>query len=159
MKNELPDNAGVIAPPPLIFAVTLAAGLLLHGKFPVRSALSLPRIPRFVLGGSLIGLAVTIIPLAFRTLRRAQTNVDPREPTTAIVVAGHYRFTRNPIYLSFALLYAGIATLFNGIGAMLLFPAFLLFIRRGAIDREERYLERKFGERYLNYKRRVPRWI
>ena len=159
MQNGLPDNAKVIAPPPLIFAVTLATGLLLHAKIPVRRAFSLPRMTRFVLGGSLIGFGVMLITLAFGALRRAQTNVDPRMPTTAVVVEGPYRFTRNPIYLSFALLYAGIATLFNAIGAMVLFPAFLFFLRRGVIDREERYLERKFGEQYLSYKRKVPRWF
>ena len=57
------------------------------------------------------------------------------------------------------LLYAGIATLFNTLWAMLLLPVLLFIINRGVIDREERYLERKFGDEYLRYKMRIPRWF
>jgi protein-S-isoprenylcysteine O-methyltransferase Ste14 len=43
--------------------------------------------------------------------------------------------------------------------AIILLPVALLVIQRGVIEREERYLERKFGEEYLSYKARVRRWI
>src|SRR5438477_12293762 len=115
MKNDLPDNPGLIAPPPLLFAITLTAGFLLHFRLPMRLRLHTPRIIRFILGGSLIGLAITIIGLAFKTMERAHTNVDPRQPTTTIVAEGPFQFTRNPLYLSFTIFYAGIAVLFNAI--------------------------------------------
>ena len=159
MKTELPDNAGVIAPPPLIYAVTFAAGILLHRKFPGRSVLLLPPKLRFVLAGSLIGFALAISTRAFLTMRRAHTNIDPRQPTTTIVVEGPYRFTRNPIYLSLTLLYSGLTVLFNALSGLLLLPIALIILRRGVIEREERYLERKFGEQYLSYKQRVRRWL
>jgi protein-S-isoprenylcysteine O-methyltransferase Ste14 len=92
-------------------------------------------------------------------MKRAGTNVDPREPTTAIVTGGPYRFTRNPLYLSMTLVYAGITALANALPAALLLPAVLAFMRRGVIEREERYLERKFGDEYMDYKARVRRWI
>jgi protein-S-isoprenylcysteine O-methyltransferase Ste14 len=57
------------------------------------------------------------------------------------------------------LIYAGIASLANALWAVLLLPAALLVIQRGVIEREERYLERKFGEEYLSYKAQVRRWI
>ena len=53
----------------------------------------------------------------------------------------------------------GIASLANALWAILLLPATLFVIRRGVIEREERYLERKFGEEYLRYKARVRRWV
>ncbi len=159
MKTELPDNAGVIAPPPLIYAVTFVAGMLLHRKFPGHSVLSLPRMSRFVLAGSLIGIALATITQAFLTMRRAHTNIDPHQPTTTIVVEGPYRFTRNPIYLSLTLLYSGLTVLFNALSGLLLLPIALIILRRGVIEREERYLERKFGEQYLSYKQRVRRWL
>jgi protein-S-isoprenylcysteine O-methyltransferase Ste14 len=57
------------------------------------------------------------------------------------------------------MIYAGIASLANALWALLLLPVVLLVIQRGVIEREERYLERKFGEEYLRYKARVRRWI
>ena len=47
----------------------------------------------------------------------------------------------------------------NSLPSALLLPLVLVTMRRGVIEREERYLERKFGEEYLNYKTRVRRWV
>jgi protein-S-isoprenylcysteine O-methyltransferase Ste14 len=57
------------------------------------------------------------------------------------------------------MIYTGIASLVNALWAILFLPVALLMIQRGVIEREERYLERKFGEEYLSYKARVRRWI
>ena len=57
------------------------------------------------------------------------------------------------------MIYTGIASLANAVWAILLLPMALLVIQRGVIEREEHYLERKFGEEYLGYKARVRRWI
>jgi protein-S-isoprenylcysteine O-methyltransferase Ste14 len=57
------------------------------------------------------------------------------------------------------MIYAGIASLANALWAVLLLPIALVVIRRGVIEREERYLERKFGAEYVSYKARVRRWI
>jgi protein-S-isoprenylcysteine O-methyltransferase Ste14 len=76
-----------------------------------------------------------------------------------LVTDGPFRYTRNPAYLSMAMIYAGISSLANALWAMLLLPATLLVIQRGVIEREERYLERKFGDEYLRYKAGVRRWV
>jgi len=57
------------------------------------------------------------------------------------------------------MIYAGVASLANALWATILLPVMLLVTQRGVIEREERYLERKFGERYLRYKAQVRRWI
>lgn len=154
MSDE--DNPGVIAPPPLIYAGALATGLLAKGLFPHPS---LRRSLSRTLGWPLIAGGLVIGALGFREMRRAGTNADPREPTTAIVTEGPYRFTRNPLYLGMTLIYAGIAVRANALPAALLLPAVLLLMQRGVIEREERYLEGKFGDEYLRYKARVRRWI
>ncbi len=156
MKDKNRDNPGVIAPPPLIYAAGLAAGLLSHAAFPLQipsSALAA------VLGLCLIGMGVLLAAAGFRAMSRAGTHVDPFKPTTAIATDGPFRFTRNPLYLSLTLLYSGIAILVNVLWAILFLPIVLLIMRRGVIDREERYLEQKFGEDYLRYKRSVRRWF
>jgi protein-S-isoprenylcysteine O-methyltransferase Ste14 len=57
------------------------------------------------------------------------------------------------------MIYAGISCLANALWAILLLPATVFMIQRGVIEREERYLEGKFGQEYLRYKARVRRWV
>jgi protein-S-isoprenylcysteine O-methyltransferase Ste14 len=151
-----PDNPGVVAPPPLIYAGALAIGLLANRLYPIPF---LPRALAQVLGWLLIAGGFSIGSLGFREMKRAGTNVDPREPTTAIVTGGPYRFTRNPLYLSMTLIYSGVTARANALPAALLLPVVFHIMRRGVIEREERYLEGKFGDEYLNYKAQVRRWI
>jgi protein-S-isoprenylcysteine O-methyltransferase Ste14 len=156
MKDTVKDNAGVIAPPPLIYALTLVLGLFLHQRLP------LPLVPRKMknlLGGLLIGGAVVPGLLALRKMRRAGTNINPTQPTTALILEGPYRLTRNPIYLGMTLLYTGITILANTLWPILLLPGVLFVMTRGVIEREEAYLEQKFGQPYLAYKARVRRWL
>lgn len=150
------DNPGVIAPPPLIFAVMLAVGLLLQRFFPKKF---LPRRAGIIPGAMCIGLAIVLIRSGFQEMRAAKTNVNPTMPATTIVTDGPFRYTRNPLYLGFTLMYAGISFLANALWAILLLPIALLVMIYGVIMREERYLERKFGEQYLSYKARVRRWF
>lgn len=155
--NDGSDNPGVVAPPPLIYACTLAFGLLLNRLRP--TSLPLPRDLSRVLGPALTAVGLLLGIWGFREMRRAGTNVDPSEPTTAIVDDGPYRYTRNPLYVGMTLIYGGISAFANALVPVLLLPAVLRVMRRGVIEREERYLERKFGEEYLRYKTRVPRWL
>lgn len=150
------DNPGVAAPPPLIYAVALALGLLLNR---LRPTPFLPRVFSKVLGWPLVVCGLLLGLWGFREMRRAGTNVDPYHPTTAIVERGPYGFTRNPLYVGMALIYSGISSRANALPAALFLPAVLHIVDRGVIKREERYLEGKFGEEYLRYKRRVRRWI
>ena len=151
-----PDTPGVVAPPPLIYAGALALGLLANRLHPITF---LPRGLARGLGLPLIAGGLAIGLLGFREMRRAETNVDPYKPTTAIVSGGPYSFTRNPLYVGMALVYVGVAARANALPAALMLPAALAVMTRGVIEREERYLERKFGDEYLAYKARVRRWI
>ncbi len=156
MTDETRDAVGIGVPPPLLFRGTLAVGLLISRIAPR------PFLPRRVaraVGAVLFGLGMGVGTSAFLTMRRAGTDVRPQRPTTALVAEGPFRYTRNPIYQSFALNYAGIATFANALWALLLLPGVLVAIDRGMIAREERYLERKFGDDYRRYKAQVRRWI
>ncbi len=154
--NDTPNNAGVIAPPPLIYGGALGAGLLAKALFP---ATFLPRGAARALGIPLTGAGLLLFISSLRALRRAETDVRPYKPTTSIVAEGPYRFTRNPIYLGFTLVYGGVTALANSPWGALLLPLVLVLMQRGVIQREERYLERVFVEEYLQYKARVRRWI
>jgi protein-S-isoprenylcysteine O-methyltransferase Ste14 len=155
-ENNNTDNPGVIAPPPLIYSGALAAGLLANRRY------HMPFLPHRVartLGWPLVVCGLVIGFLGEREMRRAETNVDPYKPATAVVTGGPFRFTRNPLYLSMTLIYGGISALANALPAALLLPIVLRLMQRGVIEREERYLERKFGDEYVHYKLGTPRWI
>ena len=154
-KNNA-DNPGVIAPPPLIYAGTLVAGLLANRR---HHTPFLPRRVTRTFGWPLVACGLAVGFLGAREMRRAETNVDPYKPATAVVTGGPFRFTRNPLYLSMTLIYGGIAAVANALPAALLLPIVLRLMRRGVIEREERYLERKFGDEYIEYKVGTPRWI
>ena len=94
-----------------------------------------------------------------RTIEKAGTPIRTDRPVPRLVTDGPFRFTRNPGYLGLAMLYAGIALLRNSLWAILLLPVVVYVIQREVIGREERYLERTFGEEYLAYKTRVRRWV
>ena len=94
-----------------------------------------------------------------RTIEKAGTPIRTDRPVPRLVTDGPFRYTRNPGYLGLTMLYAGIAVLRNSLWAILLLPLVLYVIQRQVIGREERYLERTFGEEYLAYKARVRRWV
>ncbi|MBW4552241.1 MAG: isoprenylcysteine carboxylmethyltransferase family protein [Aphanocapsa sp. GSE-SYN-MK-11-07L] len=156
MPEETADHPGVIAFPPALFAGTLTLGLLLQFIFP---ATFLPRLLAIPSGVIVLVGAASIAISAFRAMGRAQTAVNPARPTTAIVSDGAFRFSRNPLYLSLTLLYIGMTLLFNALWALLLLVPLIVVVQTGVIEREEDYLEQKFGDEYLRYKASVRRWV
>jgi protein-S-isoprenylcysteine O-methyltransferase Ste14 len=155
--SELPEvaNRGIVRPP-LVYLGAIALGVLLHAAWPVRlvpPAVSTP------LGATTVLAAVALFLCAVRTLRAAGTPVPGDRPTTVIVRAGPFRYSRNPIYLAFSLLHLGLACWVNSLWLLVtLIPAVALmsFV---VIPREERYLERRFPTEYLPYKAAVRRWL
>jgi protein-S-isoprenylcysteine O-methyltransferase Ste14 len=86
-------------------------------------------------------------------------DVTPDKPVSKLIQEEPFRYSRNPIYVSDAMIYAGIAVLRNSLWAIVLLPLAMFAIQREVMGREERYLERIFGEEYLEYKARVRRWV
>jgi len=140
----------------MIYGAAVVIGLVIHNIFPLRF---LPSTPARWLGILLVLFSIMFVTSAFRALARAKTTFDVRKPTTAIVSDGAFRYSRNPMYLSLTLLYLGIASLVNALWLFLLVLPVVTLIQWGVIEREERYLERKFGQVYLLYKGQVRRWV
>ena len=91
-------------------------------------------------------------------LHRGGASIPTNEPTDALVVKGPYRFSRNPIYLSMVSLLIGVGIWANSLWFIGLAVLAVVLLNWGVISQEERYLGRKFGSEYLNYKKRVRRW-
>ena len=83
----------------------------------------------------------------------------PWEPSVELVQDGPYRFSRNPIYLSFAMMYLGASFIFNSVILLVVLALVLVLFDRTQIPREERYLQEKFGEEYSRYRAKVRRWV
>ena len=153
--EQTQEHADVVAPPPLLYAGTLLAGLLLQRV----ARLPAPPRPLRWLGLLLGGAGLALGGWGFATLRRAGTEVRPDRPSSVLVTSGPYRFTRNPLYLSLALLCGGISLRAGAAAPLALLPGLLAVVQWGVIGREERYLERRFGEAYRAYRGRVRRWL
>lgn len=153
MTNE---SAGVIAPAPVFFVAAIALGFLLEYLVPT-SLLSFEY--SSLVAGSLIAVSVALVFSAVTQLTRAKTAFDARKPTTSIVTAGAFRISRNPTYLSLALLQVGLAFLFQSAWLLGTAVVAVAITHWGVILREERYLEKKFSEEYLRYAARVRRWL
>lgn len=154
------DSAGVVIPPPLFFVAAFGLGGLVDHFDPwfLASTFAGERWVRAA-GGVVIALALALAFWAIAVFRRAGTTPIPNQPTTAVVFEGPYRFTRNPMYLGLTLALAGVGLALDRGWIALSALLGAVLVDRYAIVREERYLERKFGDAYLGYRRRVRRWL
>ena len=154
------DHPGVVARPPRIAGLLLAVGGLLEWlwRWPLLPMHG-PGLLHWGSGGALVVLGLVVMVVAVRAFRAAGTNVETPKPAISLVTDGIYARSRNPMYVSLTLLFGGIAMLANSVWLALLVLPFLAVLRVGVIAREERYLERKFGEPYRAYRARVRRWL
>jgi len=146
----------VIPPVALVFIfaigmVIVAYALPAAAEIPARLSIAVT----FVLIGALVALAGVF------AFRRQQTTVNPFKPeqSSSLVATGIYRFSRNPMYLGFLLALMGWCVfLANWLSALLL-PAFVMYMNRFQIQPEERALENRFSQQFLDYCKSVRRWL
>ena len=152
------DHPGVIAPPPLIYLGFLLAGYGV-GQLVSEPSLGLDVSLRRGLAFALVIGGLLLDGIAAGTFRRLGTPPEPWKPTTALATGGLYKFSRNPIYVGFAVTYAGFALAMDSPVALVLLAPCLIVIDRFIIQREERYLSAKFGAPYQAYQGKVRRWL
>lgn len=150
------DHPGVRVPPPLIYLAFFVTGMLADRLLPLRFV----RGSLLETAGWLLMTASGVIALSsIWMFRRHRTTILPMRAASSLVVEGPYRFSRNPMYVSMALLYLGLACWYGSWWTLLLFPAMIAVIARFVIAREEAYLGRRFGRAYEQYRKRVRRWL
>ena len=142
--------------PPVWFLLGGLGMLALHRGLP--AALVVPQ-PWNRLGLAPVAVGLALALWAARLFRRAATPVTPWETPSALVAAGPYRFTRNPMYLGLALCLSGLPVWLGTLTPFLVVPLFVWVITARFILGEEQRLEKRFGSRYRAYKARVRRWI
>lgn len=154
------DHAAVRVFPPGVPLFTVLVGVGLQWLWPITLDFELPAPERYWVGGlvvafSFLGLGLWSVVL----FRRSGQNENPWRPTPQIMERGPFQVTRNPMYLQMVLVCIGIAVVLWNVWILLLTPICAWLLQKYAIEPEEAYLESKFGDAYLAYKRRVRRWI
>jgi protein-S-isoprenylcysteine O-methyltransferase Ste14 len=154
--DDAPGNAGVGIAPPLLYGAALAIGLALG-----RGTENDSRGARVARATGLLSLAAggAIGAAAILELKSAGTNLSPYRPAEALVTRGVFGRSRNPAYVAATSIYLGSALLARSLPALTLLPIVLALLDHHVVDREERYLELRFGTDYREYKARVPRWF
>ena len=150
------DHAEVRFHPPVLLAVLVLIGYLLHRYLPV--PLPFEGIPRGI-GRGVVLAGILLVVWCSIVMRRRQTSVPTHTPTTAIVDGGPYAMSRNPIYLAMVIILLGGSLASGSAWFAVLILAFVPLMQWGVISREEAYLTRKFPEEYGAYRSRVRRWL
>ena len=142
--------------PPVYFLLSLVLMTGLYFLMPVAHLIPFP----YAYAGMLfIVVGLTSMLIAVGAFRKAKTPLIPFERSTALVVEGMYRFTRNPMYLGMVLVLTGVGVLFGAISTFLPIPFFVWIITANFIRGEEHFLEEIFGDGYVAYKQKVRRWL
>ena len=155
-KSETNDNAKVKLAPPIVFLGLGLIGVGMEYVAPLSIGIDSP--------ANYLGLGVIIISIAGLVLmaklfKRHETAVEPWESTSKIISTGPYRYSRNPIYIIACGVPIGLGIVFNTYWALFAFIPALIVVYYTAIKKEEKYLETKFGQDYLDYKAKVRRWL
>lgn len=151
-------NLELRVPPLAVLLVAgVAMGLIALGTAP----LAWPRGIRTGVAIAVAGIGILVAISGVVAFRRARTTVNPMRPdgASSLVASGIYRWTRNPMYLGMLLVLVGWAAYLARPWALLLLPAFVLYMNRFQIGPEERVLEGIFGAEFEAYRSRVRRWL
>ncbi len=158
--TQSPDDANGAAPdvlihPPVLFALSIAAGLLLAWLVPIGGKSVGPR----ELALLPVGIGGAFIYYAWQRMRAADTNMPTFQPATALVTDGIFAWSRNPIYIGLVLIHFGIGLGLPNVWVTMLTVPFAFVLHYGVILREEAYLTELFGEPYRAYMTRTKRWM
>ena len=145
-----------LLPPPLIYAVILFAAWWLNTQWPW--PLDLGRAGH-VAAWVLIALGLAGFAWALSAIWGHQTTVNPYKAASTLVTGGPFRYSRNPIYVSDWLVYAGVTLLLQTLWPLLFVPLVWVLMRYFVIAYEETHLQAKFGATYSEYISRVRRWL
>ena len=151
------DHAQIVLNPFFIYILVGLFALLLQILLPLPSVLT-GTMPRLIVAAiMLINLVIGLA--ASKRMLAAKTSLNPHRPTTALILSGPFRFTRNPMYLGLTVFYTGLMIVFDLTWGLLFLPIVIWLLTVWVIMPEEKYLERKFGAEYLDYKAKVRRWM
>lgn len=153
--DQRTDSAGVLLPPIVLFAGTLALSFVLHWLKPV--PVLRPAVAR-LLGVAVFVASFWLARSAETAFRRAGTNIRPDQPSMALLTDGPFRFSRKPLYLATTGMYLAAALFFNAFWPLvLLIP--MLCPPRGGHSARGAVPGGQVRRALPDYRRRVRRWL
>ena len=152
------DNPGVYIPPPLIYVVVFLAAVFIQKKISIDDSIFHSQITK-IAGVLFLIVSLFFMVTSLRQFFISKNTLIPIKPASSLQTNGIYSITRNPMYVSLALIYLGISCFVGNWWNIILFPLLLLIVQEYIIKREEKYLVRRFGEEYAVYKTKVRRWL
>lgn len=144
-----------ILPPTYLF-VSILAMIALHFLFPI---IKITPFPWNILGAIPVTLGLVSNLIADRAFKKHKTTVKPFEESMVLITTGVFQVSRNPMYLGFVLIFIGIAIFMGSLTPYVVIAVFAILMDLVFIRAEERILLSTFGEGWLEYKRKVKRWI
>jgi protein-S-isoprenylcysteine O-methyltransferase Ste14 len=156
MANKKDRGPGVKFPPPVLPAGSILLGYLLGLKLPL--GFSAPAL-LIGIGKGLMVLSLSLAGYMVFQYWRNKTSIEPFKPDSVFMQSGPFKYSRNPIYLSFCLFQIGTGLVMQNWLILLLVAATWYALVEFVIKREERYLEQVFGKPYQQYKLSVRRWL
>lgn len=165
MPNDEPKNQfdtserpSTVPWPPIILVAVVAAAIVLGYVAPIPWP-GVDDVTARAIGLGIGALGVVLLIWSILTLRSHGTTMLPDVGATHLVTSGPYRRFRNPIYLADSMMLLGVAELTKNVwlvGAAAVFVGLVTWL---AILPEERHLQRRFGQAFLDYKAKSRRWL
>lgn len=157
MNTTQPRTPAILAPPPILYLVSLALAFAVNAFAP--RPITAASLTAQLAGAAFVLLSGAFARWAFVVMKMQGTSASPRKPSDALTTDGPFKLSRNPIYVAMTGLYFGIALLGNSFWPFLFLVPLLATMHWGVVLREERYLTHRFGEAYLAYKAKTRRWL
>jgi len=143
-------------PPPIFFLAALFVMILLNSFVPIGHWLNYP--------WRYLGVIIIVIGFSLSLgsgiyFRKLGTNPRPGTQANVLVTKGPFRFTRNPMYVGLVTMLIGVSILLGSYSPLFIIPVIFVILHRQFVLREEKWMEGWFGERYIEYKSKTPRWL
>ena len=152
------DHAKVKTIPPLIPLTFIAVSWLVN-RFIYPLSIPVPTNIQTVIAYVLIVVSSILFGFSLYFFFKTRQNPEPHTPTNALYTGGIFKITRNPIYLGFLVAQVVVAIKLNNLYVILTLPFVFWLLNKWVIDPEEVYLQKLFGQEYLDYKNKVRRWL
>lgn len=157
MKTKT-DHPGVHVPPPLYYAIVFVISIYVQKIFPINSMFFETKLAT-IFGILFISIGlIFVFPAVLRFFKTKNTLITIK-PAKSLQTTGIYSFSRNPMYIGLLNIYSGLAFLLGCWWTIMFIPLVFLIITFLVIRKEELYLGRAFGKHYMEYRKKVRRWI